>query len=94
MTGIPASLWCSTLGLVLDASGAIFILWPFLWVSQADVLMGGVKPFWAAGTVEEARRDPLTWATLRQVRGLKWGRVSWCWGRCFSWPPQSLSQAQ
>jgi hypothetical protein len=58
---------------VLDASGAIFILWPFLWLSPADVLMGGAKPFWAAGTVEEARRDPLTWATLRQVRGVKWG---------------------
>jgi hypothetical protein len=31
------------------------------------------KPFWAASTVEEAKRDPITWATLRQVRGVKWG---------------------
>jgi hypothetical protein len=70
---IPVSLWCSTVGLVLDASGALVVLWPFLRLSKADVLMGGAKPFGAASTVDEARQDPLTWATLRQVRGVKCG---------------------
>jgi hypothetical protein len=70
---VPVSLWCSTVGLVLDATGAIVILWPFLRLSQADVLMGDAKLFWAPNTVAEARQDPLTWATLRQVRGMKWG---------------------
>jgi hypothetical protein len=70
---VPASVWCSTIGLVLDAAGAFVILWPFLRLSKADVLGGDAGLFWAPNTVEEARRDPLTWATLRQVRGVKWG---------------------
>jgi hypothetical protein len=73
MSSIHASLWCSTPGLALDASGAILILWPFLRLSQADILMGDSKPFWAVSTLEEARQDPMIWATLRQVRFLKWG---------------------